>query len=538
MSSRPLVECVPNFSEGQRQDVIDTIVQSMRSAGAIHILDVSSDADHNRTVVTLVGHPEEAERALFAGISTAAEHINMDEQAGEHPRFGATDVVPFIPIRDISMEECAEIAHRLGQRVADELEIPIYLYEAAATHPKRENLAEIRSRKFQYEELKESIETDPDKMPDLGPAKLGTAGATIIGARPPLIAFNVFLNTDDVNIAKKIGQAVRHSSGGLAYVKGAGFLVDGKAQVSMNLTNYQKTPVFRVVEMIRREARRYGVNILSSELIGLAPQEAFIDSARWYLQLDGFSPDQLLENRIAQAEAEAATSRLAREEPPVPDDATSHIDISTVPHDPRPVAFVEAVAADSPTPGGGAVAALAGSLAASLAQMVAGVTIGKKRYADVETEMQTIVQASDELRQKLLDNTVKDVNAFDELMDAYRLPKDNPDRNSIIQERILGATEVPFAVCRQAYEALQLAERVAQIGNKNAATDAAVGAHMAVAAIESAALNVRINLLDLEDQERADRFRQEVAQLIDDARHLLNEILEQVELRSGLAQEG
>lgn len=538
MSSRPLVESVPNFSEGQRQDVIEAIVQSMRSAGAIHILDVSSDADHNRTVVTLVGHPEEVERALFAGISTAAEHINMDEQTGEHPRFGATDVVPFIPIRDISMEECAEIAHRLGQRVADELEIPIYLYEAAATHPKRENLAEIRSRKFQYEELKESIETDPDKMPDLGPAKLGTAGATIIGARPPLIAFNVFLNTDDVNVAKKIGQAVRHSSGGLAYVKGAGFLVDGKAQVSMNLTNYQKTPVFRVVEMIRREAQRYGVNILSSELIGLAPQEAFIDSARWYLQLDGFSPDQLLENRIAQAEAEAATSRLAREEPPVPDDATSHIDISTVPHDPRPVAFVEAVAADSPTPGGGAVAALAGSLAASLAQMVAGVTIGKKRYADVEAEMQTIVQASDELRQKLLDNTVKDVNAFDELMDAYRLPKDNADRDSLIQEKILGATEVPFAVCRQAYEALQLADRVAKIGNKNAATDAAVGAHMAVAAIESAALNVRINLLDLEDQERADRFRQEVAQLIDDAHHLLNEILEQVELRSGLAQEG
>ncbi|MBI5959249.1 MAG: glutamate formimidoyltransferase, partial [Chloroflexi bacterium] len=315
---RPLVECIPNFSEGRRLDVVETIVRAMRQAAPIHILDTSSDADHNRTVVTLTGTPEAVEKAMFAGIRTAAEHIDLNHHTGEHPRLGAADVVPFVPIRDVTMQDCVQIARRLGQRVGEELGIAVYLYESAATRPDRENLAKLRSGKFQYEQLKAVIATDPDRMPDFGPAELGPAGASVIGARPPLVAFNVYLSTGDVNIADKIARAVRQSNGGLAYVKAAGFLVEGQAQVSMNLTDYRKTPVTRVVEMIRREAARYGVNITFSELIGLAPQEFFVDAARWYLQLDRFQPDQILEYRIQEAEAR---SLLVADEPPIPDES-------------------------------------------------------------------------------------------------------------------------------------------------------------------------------------------------------------------------
>lgn len=527
MASRPLVECVPNFSEGRRPEVIDTIVQTLRRAGAVHVLDISSDPDHNRTVVTLVGNPNEVERAMFAAIRVAAELINMDEHSGEHPRFGATDVVPFIPIRDVTMADCVAIAQRLGERVGHELQIPVYLYEAAATNPDRENLAKIRNTKFQYEQLKTAIETDAEKMPDYGPAQLGCAGATIIGVRPPLIAFNVYLTTDDVEIATKIAKAVRQSNGGLAYVKGAGFLVDGKAQVSMNLTDYRKTPIFRVVEMIRREAQRYGVGILSSELIGLAPQEAFIDCAQWYLQLDGFKTDQLLETRILQAEADAAASPLAREEPPVPDDATSHVPTIEA-------AFVDSVAAATPTPGGGSVAAFVGALGVALTQMVAGLTVGKKRYAEVEDEMQAVLSAASDLREKLLACVTQDAQAFTDLMAAFKLPQEDSSRDAIILAKTLGAAEVPHTVCAYGLEALRLAEVVARVGNKNAATDAAVGALMMVAAIEGAALNVRVNLVGLPDHQRAIELQQSVATIIEQAYQHRTQIIEYAETRAGL----
>ncbi len=531
---RPLVECVPNFSEGRRPEVIEAIVQAIRSAGAVYILDTSSDADHNRSVVTLVGPPHELEQAMFAGIRTAAELIDLNHHSGEHPRFGATDVVPFIPIRDVTMDDCVAMAQRLGKRVGEELEIPVFLYEAAATRTERRNLAKIRSGKFQYEQLKATIETDPEYMPDFGPATVGAAGASIIGARPPLIAFNVYLTTNDVGIAKRIAKAVRQSGGGLAFVKGAGFLVEGKAQVSMNLTNYQKTPIFRVVEMIRREAARYGVGVLSSELIGLAPQDAFVESAQWYLQLDGFQSDQLLETRIAMAEAEAAASPLAQQEPPIPDGATGTMAPTAIDQSSRPSAFVDAVAASTPTPGGGSVAALAGALAAALAQMVAGLTVGRKRYVDVETEMQAVLNAASDLREKLLDSVVKDAMVFEALMAAFRMPKDNIHRTQLIQEKTLEAAKVPRTVARYSMEVLQLAEKAVRLGNPNAATDGAVAAHMAIAAIEGAALNVRVNLLGLEDQEQVAQLRAEIMNIVTDARQLRDHIIVQVENRAGL----
>ncbi len=291
-----IVECVPNFSEGRRPEVVQKIVDAIAAVDGVKILDFSSDADHNRSVVTFVAPPETVGEAAFAGIAKAAALIDMTQHSGGHPRMGATDVCPFIPIKGVTMDECVAIAKAVGQRVGDELGIPVYLYEKAATRPERENLAKVR--KGQYEGIRDTIATDPARTPDFGPAKMGTAGATAIGARQFLVAFNVYLNTDNVEIAQKIGKAVRHSGGGLRFVKAMGLSVDGKAQVSMNLTDFTRTPIFRVVEMIRREAARYGVGIASSELIGLIPQQALIDAAVWYLQLDGFSPEQVLENRL------------------------------------------------------------------------------------------------------------------------------------------------------------------------------------------------------------------------------------------------
>ncbi|MGQ9458735.1 MAG: glutamate formimidoyltransferase [Anaerolineae bacterium] len=295
---RKVVECVPNFSEGRRLDVVQEIVEAIRSVPGVHVLDVESNADHNRSVVTFVGEPEAVLEGAFQGIARAAALIRMEEHRGAHPRMGAADVVPFVPVRGVRMEECVDLARRLGERVGRELGIPVYLYEEAATRPDRRNLADVR--RGEYEGLREAIRTDPDRAPDFGPAEMGPAGATAIGARPPLIAFNVYLRTDDVRVAQAIARAVRHSSGGLRYVKALGLLVEGQAQVSMNLTDFRRTPLARVMEMVRREAARYGVAVARSEVVGLLPAEALLDAASYYLQLEGFSPAQVLENRLAE----------------------------------------------------------------------------------------------------------------------------------------------------------------------------------------------------------------------------------------------
>jgi glutamate formiminotransferase len=292
-----IVQCVPNFSEGRRQDVIDQIVAALRQVPDVEVLDVQSDLDHNRSVINIVGPPQAVGEAAFQGIAKAAELIDMNHHRGGHPRMGATDVVPFVPVRDITMSECAELARKLGARVAEELHVPVYLYEAAATRPDRVNLADVR--RGEYEGLKEQIGVDPERAPDFGPRRMGSAGATAIGARPPLIAFNVYLNTGDVAPAKVIARAVRHSSGGLRFVKALGLLVEGQAQVSMNLTDFHATPVHRVLELIRVEAARHGLSVTRTEVVGLLPAQALLDAAQFYLQLHDFSPDQILENRIA-----------------------------------------------------------------------------------------------------------------------------------------------------------------------------------------------------------------------------------------------
>jgi glutamate formiminotransferase/formiminotetrahydrofolate cyclodeaminase len=468
-----LVECIPNFSEARRPEVIDEIVAAITSVPGIHLLDRSSDLDHNRTVITFVGPPQEVEEAAFRAIRTAAQRIDLNQHRGEHPRIGATDVCPFVPLEGVSMEECVAMARRLGERVGRELGIPVYLYEYAATRPDRVNLENIR--RGQYEGLKEEIATNPERFPDFGPAQLGPAGATVIGARDPLIAFNVYLTTDDVEIARRIASAIRHSSGGLRYVKALGLLVEGRAQVSMNLTNYLKTPLARVVEMIRREAARYGVAIHHSELIGLIPQRALIDAAVWYLQLDAFQPDQVLENRLYSLLSSSSQ--------------------------PAWTSFLDSLAAPTPTPGGGSAAAAAAAMGAALVAMVAGLTLGKKKYAAVEEEMRSIQQQARELQQTLSQAVQEDAQAFEAILAAMRLPKETPAeaaaRQQAMENATLQATRVPLETARRALRVMELARIAVEKGNLNAITDAATGFQLAQAALRAAACNVRVNLAAL-----------------------------------------
>lgn len=485
--TQKLVECIPNFSEGRRIRVVDAIVNAIQSVSGAVVLDRTSDHDHNRSVVTFVAPPDAAVEAAFAAIRKAAELIDLDKHQGEHPRLGATDVVPFVPLSGVTMDECVELARRLGQRVGDELGIPVYLYEAAATRPERANLENVR--RGEYEGLKDSIATDPNRAPDFGPTSIGKAGATVIGARAPLIAFNAYLTTDDVSIAKKIANAVRHSSGGLRYVKALGLLVDGRAQVSMNLTDYTRTPVARVVEMVRREAQRYGVIVHHTELVGLIPQAALVDAAQWYLQLDQFTPDQVLETRLYAA--------MGQGEDEAP--------------------FTERLAAGRATPGGGSAAAYAGAMAAGLAAMAARLTIGKKKYANVEARMHEIAAQADKLRASLERAVTLDAQAFDAVMDAYKLPKDSDaekaERDEAVEVATHGAAQVPLEVCRLVTDVLELLAEVAETGNVNSVTDAASGAAMGVAAFTAASMNVHANAAGVRDRVAAHIWLNALAEL-------------------------
>jgi glutamate formiminotransferase / formiminotetrahydrofolate cyclodeaminase len=473
----PLVECVANYSEARRPEVVEAIIQSIRSVNRVELLDRHSDPDHNRTVLTFVGPPGAIEEAAFRSIAKAATLIDLDRHTGQHPRIGATDVVPFVPISDVTMQDCIEIARRLGKRVGDNLGIPVYLYEEAATSSERRNLENIR--RGQYEALKEEIETRPERAPDFGPLRVGSAGATVIGARHPLIAYNVYLTTGDVSIAKKIAKAIRFSSGGLRYVKALGLLVEGRAQVSMNLTNYRETPVAQVVEMIRREAQRFGVGVHHSELVGLIPEEALRNASVWYLQLDQFEPEQVLERRLASIRSRNETARSTD------------------------VNFLESLAAGTPTPGGGSAAAYAGAMGAALAAMTAHLTVGKKKYAPVEAEMQNLIDEADRIRTELVEAVQRDAEAFDAVIAALRLPQDTPDeqqaRRQAVEDATLKATQEPLGVAQKVVRVMELALCVAQKGNANAATDSASGFLLARAALQAAGMNVRVNLKSLEE---------------------------------------
>jgi glutamate formiminotransferase len=352
-----IVECVPNFSEGRRPEVVDAIVDAITSVHDVYLLGREADIDHHRAVVTIVGSPESIGEGVIHGVEAAMQHIDLTRHKGEHPRIGATDVIPFVPIRGVSLAECVEIARKTGREIADRFKIPVYLYEAAATRPERTNLENVR--RGQFEGLRGEIETNPDRRPDFGePVIHPTAGATAVGARKPLIAYNVNLNTGNLNIAKQIARRIRFSSGGFRYVKAMGvFLKErNQAQVSMNLTDYESTPIEIVFETVRREAERYGVTVAGSEIIGLIPQKALDQTSVFYLRVENFKPGMILENRL-----EEVIAGIAKEPQSMAASLRS---------------FVDRVASSQPNPGGGSVAAMAGAMGAALGQMAIRITSG------------------------------------------------------------------------------------------------------------------------------------------------------------------
>lgn len=503
---RRIVECVPNFSEGRRPEVIERIVGAIRSVTGVTLLDQEMNPDHNRAVISFVGEPEAVLEAAFRATRTAAELIDLTKHQGEHPRIGATDVVPFVPISGVTQAECIELAKRLGKRIADELSIPVYLYELAATRPDRQDLANIR--KGEFEGLREAIKTDPDRAPDFGRPELHpTAGATVVGVRAPLIAYNINLSTPDVKIAEKIAKAIRFRSGGFRYVKALGFELKEKncAQVSINMTDYTKTPLYRVFETVKREAQRYGVGVVESEIVGLVPQAALIDCAQFYLQLNGFKKEQILENRLMPAQG-------------LPD-------------------FLNELASAAPVPGGGSAAALNGAIGTALMTMVANLTIGKKGYEEFEEELKAVKEKLIPRRERFLSLMDEDASSFKEVMAAYKLPKmtemERQERERTISEALKKAAEVPFRTMELALDTLRLCKPVVEFGNKSSISDAGVATLNLDAAFKGARLNVLINLGGIKDNQFVQEKREMVDELSAEMAGLVEEYLRIVTTRMG-----
>ncbi len=462
----PIVACVPNFSEGRRAEVIQALCAAVQSVAGAVLLDQHTDSDHNRTVLTIAGHPEAVLEAAFRAIREAVERIDLRQHRGVHPRLGAADVVPFVPLAGITLEDCVRLAHRLGARVGQELGIPVYLYEAAATCPERLRLEDIR--RGQYEGWQARIGSDPAWQPDYGPAQIGPAGATVIGARYSLIAYNIYLDTDDVSVARAIARKIRASSGGLPAVKALGLPVAGRAQVSINLTDYRQTSLLTVTEAVRREAEAFQTCIHHTELVGLVPREAILATAAQALQLEAFRRDKILEERLSTAFLEERT------------------------------AFLDALAAPRVAPGGGAAAAYAGAMAAALVAMVAGLTVNHSEYETAQAQMQAIRLEAERLRQELVTRTDEDSFVYRRVLAAFRLSQDTEAqraaRAAALEAAVLEAIRVPLKIAQQAAAVLTLAERCVAMGSLPAIGDAVAAASLARAALTAAACAVRLNV--------------------------------------------
>jgi glutamate formiminotransferase / formiminotetrahydrofolate cyclodeaminase len=494
-----LLECVPNFSEGRDVAKVDAIVAAMLEVPGVFLLDRESDADHNRSVITLAGEPEAVAEAALRGVGKAAVLIDLTRHTGAHPRMGATDVVPFIPIEGMAIEDCVALSKKVGRAIWERYRIPVYFYEAAAQRPERTNLENIR--KGQFEGLREEVLRNPDRAPDVGEPRLHpTAGATVVGARKFLIAYNINLNTPDLEIAKRIGKNIRFSNGGLRYVKAMGVDLRARnlAQVSINLTDFEQTPIHRVFEMVRREAERYGVSIVGSEIVGLIPKRAIELTADFYLQLENFSAAQVLENRI-----EASLAGVAAEGP------------GKLAGLAQP--FLDAVGQPTATPGGGSVAALAGALGASLGQMVAGLSRKKKSQAAFIEPLSEAVAQFREAACALAEASDRDAASFDSVMAAYKLPQGTKDeeqrRDAAIQQSLQGAAAVPLEVARKSADIFDQLGQLEGMASPSMKSDIRVGRLMAAAAVRGALENVAINLESITDAGFAGRIRAEAASL-------------------------
>jgi glutamate formiminotransferase / formiminotetrahydrofolate cyclodeaminase len=483
-----LVECVPNFSEGRDKAKVDTILEAMKMDG-VYLLDREMDTDHNRCVITLVGDPVKVEEAVIRGVGKAAELIDLTTHTGAHPRLGAADVIPFIPIEGLALEDCVAMARRVGEQIWQRFGVPVYLYEAAARTPERQNLENVR--RGQFEGIREEVKTNAARKPDFGNAELHpTAGATIVGARKFLVAYNVYLNTPDVDVAKKIGKAVRFSNGGLRYVKGMGVSVRGLAQVSMNLTDTDQTPIARVYEYVKREAARYGVMPLSSEIVGLIPKKALEDAAEWFLQIENFDSSLILENRlVAVMSGKMAVGGLRAGVEP----------------------FVEQLAAPTAAPGGGSASAATGAMAAALGCMVAGMSRGKKAYLQYEAPLSNAIARLSELREAFKAAIDADAESFHDVMAAFKKAKDHPEAQTEVNDALKRATEIPLKVAEQAGETGTIIDSLRPITNPKMASDLTVGVGLAKAAADGALANVEINLGDISDAEFVSQVQRRVA---------------------------
>ena len=496
-----LIECVPNFSEGRDSEKVAALVSVMSAVPGVFVLDREMDADHNRCVITLAGDPDAVAEAALQGVGKALELIDLTKHTGAHPRVGATDVVPFIPIEGVTIEDCVALARRFGNEIWARHRIPVFFYEAAATRPDRVNLENIR--RGQFEGLREEMKRNYDRQPDVGEPKVHpTAGVTVVGARKFLIAYNVNLNTSDIGIANKIAKAIRFSSGGLRYVKSMGVELKARnlAQVSINLTDFEQTPMHRVYEMVKREAARYGAIPVGSEIVGLVPKKAIEMAADFFLQLENFSPSQVFENKL-----EAALTGA-------PVDTSQGGKFGSLA---RP--FLDAVAAPSATPGGGSVSALAGALAAALGQMVAGLSRKKKSQAahvdKLSEELDAFRQAADVLAE-MID---RDAASYDAVLAAFKLPQGNAqevkERDAAIQSATKGATEVPLEVAERT---VALLERVGQLNSVAAASmksDLEVARWMAAAGACGALANVETNLDGITDGGYVIQIRGKISEL-------------------------
>jgi glutamate formiminotransferase/formiminotetrahydrofolate cyclodeaminase len=549
-----LVECVPNFSEGKNQATLDAIAAAIRSVEGVELLDMDPGVDTNRCVVTFIGHPEAVLKAAFASIRVASQLIDMSTHKGAHARMGACDVCPLVPVRGISMGKCAQLAKRLGARVADELAIPVYLYEEAASRPERRNLASVRSG--EYEGLPDKLK-DPDWVPDFGKATFNkTSGATAIGAREFLIAYNFNLNTRDRKIAHDIalcireaGRAKRDQAGRIIrddqgkaiktpglfkHVKAVGWTMDdfNCAQISMNLTNYKKTSLGEVFDQVSKLAEERGVRCTGSELVGLLPKECLLGVGRHYLRKAGKCSGWPEKELVRVAVQSLGLSEL------YPFEADKKIIENRIP-DERPLAnmklidFVDETSIDSPAPGGGSIAAICGALAAALAGMAAHLTVGRKGYEQVREEMAHQTEQAQELKDFFLRAIDDDTAAFNEVMAALRLPKKTPsqkqERKTAIQKSTHQAIDVPFSVLTQALKAIGLAEQSVDKANSAALSDAGVAGLCARTAAEGAFYNVAINLPGLDDKQIVARMYKEAKEILDDIRQRTQRLSEIVQ---------
>ena len=482
-----IVECVPNFSEGRDPQKVEAIIQAILAGPDVYLLDKEMDADHNRSVITIVGTREAIGEAALRGIGRAAELIDLNQHQGAHPRLGATDVVPFVPVSGVTLEDCVHIAEWVAEEAWRRFQVPTYLYEAAARRPERKNLENIR--RGQFEGLREEVRTNPERRPDFGDAALHpTAGATVVGARKFLIAYNINLNTSDVGLAKAIAKKIRASSGGFPCVKAMGVELKARnlAQVSMNLTDFETTSIGVAFDAVAREAAAHGAAIVDSEIVGLIPRRALEDAAVHHLKLESFRPELIVENRLAAVLAEQASGAAG---------AGSLRKLAE--------GFVAAVAAATPTPGGGSVSALAGALAAALGEMVCGLTLKRKSFAAHHAALEESHQRLGKLRERLLANIDRDAESYDAVGAAMKLPKSTESEQALraqaMEEANKAATLVPLETAELVVETARLVESVRPITLPQAASDLAVALYLAEAAHRGALDNVRANLPAIQD---------------------------------------